>query len=290
MANCIIAFPNYVDATYYTVAFSGGSWQASLPLTNLKDPLLSKVSRSTSASLDNAQFDVDLGADRDVRLIAIPKHNISRLGKVRVRGSTSASFATSVLDTGWRDVWQVVYPFGTLPYGHPSWWDGKLSAEDAQWAVIPFVYVHSAAVVARYWRVEIDDTANAAGYIELTRLFLSPGWQPTRNLAYGNQLGWETETKSGLSLGGARFYDVRPARRVIRFSVNHLDVDEALAWPFDMQQRLQVSTQVYFLFNPDDTAHLHRRAFLGTLRTLSPLEFPFHDINHAAFEIEEVIA
>ena len=34
-----------------------------------------------------------------------------------------------LFDTGLNDVFQVIYPFGTLPWGHPSLWDGKI-AED----------------------------------------------------------------------------------------------------------------------------------------------------------------
>jgi hypothetical protein len=52
-ANCVILGPNFLDATYYSVAFTSGigSWLSGLPLANLKDPLLSVVARSTNAAL-----------------------------------------------------------------------------------------------------------------------------------------------------------------------------------------------------------------------------------------------
>lgn len=290
MANCIIAFPNYVDATYYSVAFSGGSWQAAMPLTNLRDRLLVKVARSTNDDLASTIVIVDLGAPRDVRVIAIPSHNMSRDALIRVRGASDSGFSNVLLDTGWQDVWRVIYPFGSLPFGHPSFWDGKITEEDRQGYPMPFVYVASSTVNARYWKFEINDTSNADGYVELSRLFLAPGWQPDVNMAYGNQLGWETETLVEGSLGGARFYDGRNSRRVWKFSINNLTVDDALSWPFEIQRKQGIDGQVFFVFDPEDTTHLHRRAFLATIRQLSPLEFPYHNRNNAAFELEEVIA
>lgn len=290
VSNIILGFPNYVDATYYSVAFSNGSWEAALPLTNLRDPLLSKPARSTSASTTHAKLDVDLGTPRDVRGIFIPKSNISRVGKARVRGASDSGFSNVLLDTGWQDVWRRAYEFGTLPWGHPSSWDWKISAEDAVGQTFPFVHIAEAAVVARYWRIEVDDSTNAAGYIDLNRLFLCPGWQPSRNFAYGAQFGFETDTEMQKTLGGAMYYDKRRPRRVLRLTIEHLPEGEALAQAYEMQRRLGIDLQVMVVINPEDTVNMHRRAFLATMRQLAPIEWPFFGRHSVSFEFMEVIA
>lgn len=290
MGNCILAFPNRVDSSFYPVAFSGGAWAAAMPLENLRDPLLVRVARSASLDPADTWFDVDMGVARDIRVCAIPKGTVGRKGMVRLRGANTPDFAAPLVDTGWRDWWRVIYGEGTLPWEHPSAWDGKVTEEDAEGYAMPFVHVLPQPVNARWWRIEIDDGANPAGHIDLARLFLAPGWQPSINLSYGNGLGWEDETTREASLGGARFHDPRPRRRVARLAIKHLPLDEALAWPWEMQRLLGTHRQAFFVFDPDDTTHLHRRAFLATLRRLSPLEMAAAGRESAEFELEEVIA
>lgn len=290
MANAILAFPNQVDATFYTVAFSNGSWEASLPLTNLRDPLISSVARSTDATLASTKFDVDLGITRNIRVAGIPAHSMSRAARVKITAATDAGFTNIVTTIDWFDVWRVIYPWGTLTWEDPSWWDGKITEEQAEGYPMPVVHVFTTAVTARYWRFEIDDTGNADGYVDIARLFLASGYQPTYNIPVGASLGWETDTSVERSLGGAEFYDERQVRRATQFVLDVIPNDESLSGPFEMTRQLGISKQLLFVMDPDDTANLHRRTFLATMRRLSPLEMPYVEMNQMAFELQEVIA
>lgn len=289
MANIIIASPNRVDATYYTVAFSGGSWETTLPLTNLRDPLLSATARSTDATLASTQFVVDLGAPRDIRVVGIPSGNWTRTAKVRVTAATDAGFTDIVAVVDWRDVWRVVYPWGTLPWGHPSFSDGKLSAEEAQDYTMPFVYVFSGAQIARYWKIEIDDTTNPDGYVEISRLFLAPGYQPTHNAEYGATITQETETAVQKSLGGARFYDERGVERTVRLTLNALPLNELYSRLFDINRAQNICRQVFFVMDADDDQNLHRTSFICTFQELSPIELAYFERGVAAVDIVESI-
>ncbi len=291
MANCVLAFPNRVDDTSeVATAFSGGNWQSSLPLGNLKDDLLSNVARSLNDNLSSTNFDLDLGARRDIRVLGIPRHTISRSGKIRVQTSnTFGDFSTPTHDTGWSDVWPVVYPFGSLPFGHPSFWDGKLSQEEAEDYNIGWSLVLPAAINAQYWRFEIDDTANPKGFVDISRLFLAPGWQPTINMSYRNNLGWADDTRSERSLGGVEYFDRRDGRRISRFSIEYIPEDEAMSWPFEMQRLLGTDGQLYFIYNPDDTIHQVRRRFLARMERLSPISQPVFAHSSTSFQLTEVL-
>lgn len=293
MANCVLAYPNYVDAdaAFFTVAFSGGNWQPSAPLTNLRERLLIKRARSVDCALTSTRFWTDLGAPRDVRVIAIPFLTASRDALIRVRGfSAQDEDGTALADTGWTQLYPVIYPFGTLPYGHPSMFDGRMTPEDATLFPMPFVHVLAEAVNAGWWLIEIDDTESTLGYVEIPKVFLAPGWQPTLNMIYGAAQGYEARTTMQESWGGAEFFDVQDGRRVARFGFDYLPEDEALTWAGDMQRRLGVHGQLFFIFDPDDTTHLHRRSFLARQRQLSPLEYAVYGRNSTTFELSEVIA
>ena len=289
-ATLILGFPNHADATYYTVGLSGGSWVAGLPLTNLRDERLAKVARSTDDALASTKFVIDMGVSRPILLFCIPRCNISRDGLIRIRGSESADGITAaVYDTGWVDVWTRIYVFGSLPWGHPSFWDGKLAAEDAAYYDVAFIHVAATEQTARYWSWEIDDTTNADTYVELSRLFMAPGWQPTINMQYGATFGVETDTTAEKSLGGVEYYDRQAPRRTAKFVVGNLDEDEALANAFEMQRTLGIDRQLYLVWDSDDTDNLHRRSILATMRSLTPLEFPYFDAATAAFQLQEVL-
>lgn len=285
----VLGYPNEVDATFFEVEFSGGSWLDSLPLQNLRSPLLAHVARSTDLELASTQFDVDLGVPRRIQLFCIPLCNLSRAALIRIRGSETDSFGEPVYDSGWVPVWTVVYPWGSIDWGHPSFWDGKMEGEAAQDYGVAFIHIPESPPRARHWRWEIDDRDNDAGHVELNRLFMSPGWQPSVNMSYGAGLGIETNTVVQESDGGVRFYDRKRSRRVLRFAINYLQQDEALAQAFEMQRRLGKDRQLFVVADPTATTHLHRLSFLGTMTELSPLEFTIYDHLSVAFQIEEVL-
>lgn len=288
MASGMFCVPDFIEAGY-GASFSGGSWEATLPLTNLRTRQLSEGARSTDATTANTQFEVDLGAEYYVRVWAIPRHNLSRAATVRIRGSNSAgSFGSPVYDSTALDVFPVIYPSGVLPFGHPAAWDGKLTqAELDAGYQIGFTHVADTPQSARYWLIEIDDTANADGYVDLGRLVVSFAWQPTYAFATGAKMGWETSSSRTETPGGSFIHRDRPRRRRFDLTVQNLGSDEALVFAFDLARKYGTSGQIYFIFDPDDEEHMHRRAFLATLRELSPLDVPYHAAMTPAFALVE---
>lgn len=292
MANCILAAPDFIfpDPAFATVSFSGGSWLPALPISNLADPAFAVVARSTNTALASTQFWIDLGLPRLVQVVAIPQCNGSTACQIRVRGCATKDTATVVTDSGWGPLYPIVYPIGTLLWGHPSLWDGLLSAEDAAIFPMPYVQVFAVPQSARYWLVEISDVANPAGYLQLPRIVVAPGWQPSFNLNYGATLTVEDNSPIQTSQGAAEFFDLRTKRRVVHFSIAYLPQDEALAIAGDLHRRLGVSGQLFFIWNPDNAVHIHRRSFLSRMRTLSALDAAVHGRMTAQFELVEVVA
>lgn len=276
MANCMFCTPNFVDAdpSIATVSLSGGLWRPTLPLTNLANPDLASVARSVNGSKDSTRFVVDLGVPRDVRVAVLPNATVSRDATARVRGYADGALSQLICDSGVKPWYPVVYPWGSLPWGHPSWWDGKLSAEDAKGFPIPWLQVWPTEQIAQFWLVEIFDETNPLAYVDLPRLFLSRAWQPTINLSWGATSGLMSATSMKEAPGGKRFYNVRRKRRWAQFEFDYLPENEVLARGFDQAFRLGVEGQFFWIFDPDDTYHLHRRSFLATLRQLPIDKYP----------------
>ena len=74
MGNLTLSYKNFAD----TGTLSGGSWQTTLPVSNLQTRKLSQVARSLNATASSTQFRVDLGTDDyAVHLIGLFRHNFS---------------------------------------------------------------------------------------------------------------------------------------------------------------------------------------------------------------------
>lgn len=201
----------------------------------------------------------------------------------------SGDYTTPVIDTGTLDIWNQIYEYGTLYFGHPSFWTLKATAEDARFYPLPMIYDTETVSLCKFLKVEITDTSNADGYIELPRFFVCGGFQPSINIAPQNRIHWENDTQVSTSKGGARWYDAVDARRVFTCTINNLPENEALAWVLDMQKRLGKDGQLLFVYDSSDTINIQRMSMVCTMREIQPLEHTEIDRRIAAFVLEEVI-
>jgi hypothetical protein len=284
MANCMIGFPNNIDSC----VLSGGSFVAGLPRDNIKNRKIRKVARTADTTKTNTQLKIDQGANQNTRILSFIGHNFSVDAKYRIRGGNDATFATWEYDSGWQDVWPIVYPFGTKQWEDPSWFGGKYSANEIKGYTATLTHILPQIVLYRYFLIEFDDEANAAGFLQWGRVFIGPAWQPQTNMSYGQSIGWETDTQVQKALGGGESFDVKIPYRVDRYSLDHLSRDEAMANVFEIQRRAGVDKEVMWIEDPDDKVHAIRTQYLARLRTLSPVEWPYWNNNSVGFEIKEL--
>jgi len=285
MANALLAHGNRIESA----TLSGGSWLPAMPLTNLQDRRLGYLARSSSPAAAHTKFDVDFGGTRLFRVIALVNHNLSSTATYRIRLGLDPTFATTAGDSGTRDVWPVLFPFGTVPWGSPSWWTGRISAEEASSYTGTLVFILPQSTNARYIRVEITDESNVDGYVQVGRMFAADAWQPTRNMVYGASIGWEPRTEVQAALSGAEYFNEKPSIRVVKFELPAMTEDEAMALAFELQRSAGTSKEVLFVWDPDDTFHAVRRQFLGRLSTLSLIENSGINRWKTPFEIQELL-
>ncbi|HUT57822.1 MAG TPA: hypothetical protein VNA25_08205 [Phycisphaerae bacterium] len=284
MSNCMFSYPNFLDGA----TLSNGSYVATLPLNNLKTRYLDQVARSTDATVGSTKFDADLLTGYPIRVVAVLKHSMTLAALIRVRVSTVSNFATTTYDSGWLTAYPLIYPDGVLLFGAPGFWDGKLAETDRLAGYRQdYILVVPADTLGRYVRVEIDDTTNAAGYVDMGRAWVGSGYPPTVNFSTGLTLGWMTGTVVSEMPGGRRFFLTRPERRALNFRLEVVPADEALVYLFEITRRHGLDEQFFFLYNPADTYHLHRRSFPATLRELSALEEPYWAWMGQAYSLTE---
>lgn len=292
---CILAHPNWCDAdpAFAPVSMIDtiGTYEETLPRSNLLKPNLHQPARTIDCAHLTSRFMIDLGTPRGVMVFVLPKHNISRIGQIRISGYTTETIADPVYDSGFIDVWDVVYPFGYLPWGDPSAFDGKLSEEEASTYNVGFTHVAPGTVpIARYWLWEIHDQTNDDRQIDFYRPFMAPGWQASINMSVGASIGFDSATSISYSDGGVVFADRRPIRRTMRFTIDYLSQDEAFSRPFEMARQAGIDRQVYVIHDPTDTIRKPKRSFLARFKSYPRLTYSTSSaLMTPEFDLEEVL-
>ena len=269
------AILSYPDRTLAAV-LSGGSWQAAYPLSNLQDDQLSVKARSTNALAASTIVLIDLGATaRAIQCLAILSHNISFAGTIRVRGYSDSGYTTLVAgaDTGTVYAWpQAITEEQALDY--PDHW----------------IYCFAAAKTARYWKVEITDTANANGWVEFGRIWLGEATlAPATSIDYGGSLGYESRDVISESLGGAVWGERRTPRRVAVVSFKTLVGVEKQA-ALIMQKVLGKTGELLYIQNSAAAAiDMILEAFPATMRSVNPLQYPLYNTTEMPTELVEIL-
>lgn len=176
-------------------------------------------------------------------------------------------------DTGWQNALQMTFHGDT-----PTNWGEQY----------PLIATFDATTV-RYGTVEIEDTANPDGYVELGQLFVAGGFQPgeERNAEYQGFGDGRTDLSTSVkSVGGQKYSTARRRPRTVDFNFpiltqaegDHLD---------EMMAEVGTTEDVLYVPDPADAAKSQRYGFLGTLRELTPLEYPFFDKRAMPLRLEQ---
>lgn len=285
MQNVTFGYPNRTDEG----TLSGGAWQPTLPLANLKSRVTAKVARSADALEASTQWDIDFLSPRYIGALALLAHNISVSGTIRLRGSTTADFTGTVYDSAAVPCWPAgVIPQSLLEWEEDNFWLGTLSAEARAGYQAPYIHLF-ARTNARYWRIEISDTGNADGYVQIGRLFIADVWTPALNMSYGTALGYTDKTQVDESLGGTEYFDTRKKTRLTRFNLDWMTSEEAYARLLEMTRLLGVSGELLLSPDSDDTTNQIRRAYIGRLNSMGALTHPRFGQYSTQIEIKELL-
>ena len=253
----VLGYANQTDVS----TLSGGTWNASYPLSNLKTRYLYQKTRSSNALAASTVINIDLGLEQTIGVVALVGHNLTGdAATVRIQGASNSGMSPTLYDS----TAEVVY----------------VGADYAK---------HFTPVKCRYWRISISDTGNTAGYVELSRLFIGWKFMPSVTNDYGATTEVESQTIVQQSLAGPEYFDERPNRRIWRGQLSWLSHTEAYRTLMTMLREQDVSREVYLIEDDTDVNYRAQRNFLGRLRTLNGIEYPYPLRNAAALEVAEVL-
>lgn len=271
----------------------GGSWLASLPLTNVQDDDPRKVARSTNALNASTVATADLGAARSVGGVVIGPTNVTPGATYRIRSYSDAAYSVLVSDSGVKTVAGTRIDWSNtgnwLAWENPGFWFGIPNIFEEEAVPIFLVDILAANVSARYWKAEIFDESNGDGYVDIGVLKIARAFRPSKNYApNSNSFAVEKLADRTESLGGKRTYWNRAKRRVLRVTFPSLAESEMFGDVFSLNM-LDEGEQIFVVPNPDDSTNFQKRSFLATLKTPPPIALFNVARGSTALDIEEVV-
>jgi hypothetical protein len=261
MGKIAIGYGNLTDSS----TLSGGSWFT--PLNEIQSRELARYAQSMSSSSSHTQIIFDHGSAKAAQVFAIFAHNIAdNTATIQVtRGTTSG--ASDVYDSGVVSCW----PF--TPLG--SDYDGSHFG---------IFVVAGSASTARYTKIAVVNSL----FIRIGRTFVGPMFTPNYNPEYGSYADdWQNANSIvGRTENGADWAATRTELRATAFSYPAISHTQG-SLVHEIVRTHSVTGEVVFVANTEDRARQQQYGFLGTMRKLSALEYPFWDHRSVAIGIDE---
>lgn len=267
MSNALFLYDNALQGSMSY--FGGGS-----SVQNMAYAPLAQRWVSPGLSAPNCTVTFSVPGNPTVAAFVLAHHNLTLAAQVRIQADNAGTFAAPVYDSGWLNAFAAGVTDASRAGQRQHFW-----------------HVLASATSAAYWRLQITDAANPDGYVAVGRMGLMRGvWQPSINMAAGASLGWENRQEVQEALSGAEWFVDKEARKVVRFSIEHLPTAEAFDNPFTMGRLASTyRRELLFVYDPADGLQSQRRLIWGRLRQLGALEEPFFNAHTASFEVSELL-
>jgi hypothetical protein len=285
------AFLRHIETDAETL--SGGSWESTLPLANIRGQDILQVARSTTDATADTQFRIDFGTvlTRYISLFVVLGHNISAAGQYKLTLSANADGSAPGYDSGWLDAWRAVVVFGANPFGGFGW-DG--TSYPGGYVSPPTIRHKLSSVQAvgnggyRYLHFYVSDTSNPANYVQIGRVLGGPVWQPNAGMDPEASIQVVDPSEVVRTRGGLRICGNDARYRIARFRLGFLSENEALGFLYEWH-RLGKRREVWMEMDYDRADEVgDRRAFYGALSDTSPISQPHLDIYSCDIALEEL--
>jgi len=154
----------------------------------------------------------------------------------------------------------------------------------------PALYRPGAAQSYPYWRVDINDTSNADGWIEYGRPMMAwNAFQSERDVACGLGIYFKPRSTTVTTASGARYFDELPAPKCLDFTFHYLADAEAWDTIYELMRTQGATGEVLVSLDPDDARNLPRHTFLATVADMEKLRAMAKGYWTKAFTAEQLL-
>lgn len=288
MQNDVIAlcYPNRIASATLS---SPQAFTSALPLSNVADRVFARKARTAA---DTFQINGTFAKFFYLGAVAIVAHNLSTTAKWRVRLYSSAgSVGTSnnvVYDSNTVPVWPAIVPQQERKWELSNFWTGTAEAEDLA-AYTPLASVITDALLCQGFTIDVSDSGNPDGYLEIGRVFISDVWQPTYTFSFGAQENVISGTTVEQALDGTEYFDVQRGQRTLEFTLQGLSESEARSRALSINRICGTDAELLFSPNQIDSVYRAGQTFVGRLEKTNPLVQVNYDWFEQSYTAKEIL-
>lgn len=277
MVNVRLIYDNAADRASLTASSTAGGLVASNMLSDIK----SAVWRSTSTT---ASITATWTVGETIAGVALPFCNLTSGATIRVRGYTNTGDTTPIFDTG------TIFACPAQPLGLWGWGSDALGAN---------AFSYGGGAYARAWIsnpanvkklvIDLVDTGNLAGYLEVSRLVTGIYWEPKIGAEQGATMTVVDTSKHYRNDAGDQMTDRGTRHRKQTFNLPSLDPqDRAKMW--EILWGNGMARPVFISIYPNDTdVRLEQTHQLyGKLVTSPVMGTPYFNRQNASLDVEEI--
>lgn len=246
------------------VSLSGGTWLTSLPLTRLLNFDPQKKARSSGTGLSATKIIVDLGQARTANFFAFMFSNIRESSLIRYTFGNDATFATYEHRSDWLPAYPVTQPFGTRPFGVFSF-GGFQAFDESDPRGVGHSYFVGYTYLARYVQIEVDDSGNDDGYVEVGVIYAAQIEEVTIQVRPGFGVEPIEVVIKDRTLGGTLHIDPLYKYDRMTFELQWLASSDMLPTWFEMLKWRGRSKPILVFLRPSDTLNLYRLGMYGVI-------------------------
>lgn len=280
MPNMRVVYNNAVKRTStLTADFTTGSLVASNVATDLK----SEIWRAPSAT--PATLTLTWAAPETISAVAMPFCSLTSAATVRVRGYSDTACTVQVFDTG------AVIAAPSSQVGNSSYW-GVTSAGANTYsqggAASAVVYFAQASVQGL--KIELSDTTNPLGYIEVGCLVVGKYWSPVYNVQNGDlQVDIVDSSKHERSESGDLFTDRGIIYKSLTLSLQHMPAtDRNEIWRILRGNGMSRPVFISVIPESSDSTEEYIFSIYGKLSKGSSIQYQFIGQAQTSLQVEEL--
>lgn len=169
-SNISLSYPNRIDECTITET-TATTWNALLPLSNIQNPVIKRVARSTIGDRTST-LKVNLPYEpRSIGVVSLINHNLTTNAKIRYIGYSGLDFTGDIRFDSGADfrAWTILYPIysentaGTkYPWESRNWWLGSIEEDQRKSYTSMGTYYPDDNAMVRSVKIIIDDTPSVS--------------------------------------------------------------------------------------------------------------------------------
>jgi hypothetical protein len=254
MANMRIIHTNVIDGAANLA--SSPACATGMPVGNIQLARRGSFARETSST----SWTISGEYSGAVSAMCIVGHNLTGSATVRLRLYSDYAKTTTVYDSTALPVWTpqvwgdpAASPNGGLEWGVLPWLATGILSGTPEYFPVWFTSVANGVA----FTIDIVDTNNVDGYLQIGRVYLGEYWSPTVNDAYGLSMWWKEASKQVRTDGGSlRTEGYYPYRA---YSCSFDAMDETDRGNFmEIIRKLGLRLDFFISFNPGAGGDIER--------------------------------